>query len=194
MLLPVVNDASPATAAVRLRALAHPVRWKLIDVVSAEGSATATRCADVLGESVASCSYHLGILGKYGYLERVPDAPGREKPWRVTSRLQDDLSASEDDAEARPAGEAAAAAFLDHELEQIKDRMRRQNSEPVEWQAAHLIGGATMYVTASELSRIKDELTAILHRFAERADDPGLRPDDARSARIFVSASVDPQR
>ena len=52
--------------ALTLRALTHPLRWKLLDLIGSELSATATRCAEVLGESVASCSYHLGILAKYG--------------------------------------------------------------------------------------------------------------------------------
>ena len=69
-----------------LRALAHPLRWQLIDLIGSE--ATATRCAEVLGESVASCSYHLGILGKYGYIELVPGQAGKEKPWRLASRQQ----------------------------------------------------------------------------------------------------------
>src|SRR5580700_3772892 len=74
---------SETNEAMRLRALAHPIRWKLIDVLGSELSATATRCAEVTGESVASCSYHLGILAKYGYIELVPDQPGRETPWRA---------------------------------------------------------------------------------------------------------------
>ncbi len=190
------QDEQSGARALRLRALAHPIRWKLIDLVAAEGSATATRCAEVLGESVASCSYHLGILGKYGYMERVPDSVGREKPWRVTTLLQSDLSVAAevtpDDDETGLAAVAAADAFLDKELARIKNRMHAQGSETPEWQATHVIGVAAMYVTASELAQIKDELTAILHRYAERADDPALRPAGARSAHVFVSTSVDP--
>jgi hypothetical protein len=66
-----------------LRALAHPLRWQLIDLIGSETTATATRCAEVLGESVASCSYHLGVLGKYGYIELVPGREGKEKPWQL---------------------------------------------------------------------------------------------------------------
>ncbi len=190
------QSKQPGPAALRLRALAHPIRWKLIDLVAAEGSATATRCAEILGESVASCSYHLGILGKYGYLERVPDSPGREKPWRATTLLQGDLSIAEDAAEEAPgmglAAIAAADAFLDKELGRIKNRMHEQRSEPTQWRATHLIGSATMFVTASELTQIKDELTAILRRYAERAEDPALRPEGTRPAHVFVSTSVDP--
>lgn len=71
-----------------LRALAHPLRWKLIDVLEREGDATATRCAELTGESVASCAYHLGILAKYGYVEASPGRTGREKPWRLTGQEQ----------------------------------------------------------------------------------------------------------
>src|SRR5207248_1770299 len=64
-------DSSASPAALRLRALAHPLRWKLFDIVFREGTATATRCAELTGESGASCSYHLNILGKYGYIEQL---------------------------------------------------------------------------------------------------------------------------
>jgi Helix-turn-helix domain len=188
------ETGAPGTAALRLRALAHPVRWKMIDVVTSERSATATRCAEVTGESVASCSYHLGILGKYGYLEQVPGTAGREKPWQATSALQGDLSPSEDDAEAGLAVEAAAFAFIEHEMERTKSRLRRSDLEPPGWRNTNLVGGSTMYVTESELSAIKADLIALMHRYADRDFDPALRPADARLARVFISSGVEPTR
>ena len=67
-----------------LRALAHPLRWQLIDLLDSTGQATATQCAEALGETVASCAYHLSILGKYGYARQVAGHAGREKPWELT--------------------------------------------------------------------------------------------------------------
>jgi hypothetical protein len=187
-------DDRPGTAALRLRALAHPVRWKMIDVVTSEGSATATRCAEVTGESVASCSYHLGILGKYGYLEQVQGSTGREKPWQATSALQGDMSPAPEDAEAGLAAEAAAVAFIEHETERTKIRLRRSHLEPPEWRATNLVGASTMYVTASELSEIKAELVALMCRYVDRDADQAVRPADARLARVFITAGVDPTR
>ncbi len=83
------GEEGTSRGAQALRALAHPLRWKLIDLVGTEESVTATRCAEVLGESVPSCAYHLGILAKYGYVEPVPDQVGREKPWRLASYRQE---------------------------------------------------------------------------------------------------------
>ena len=117
------EDPDPlAPRALALRALAHPLRWKLIDLLGSEQSATATRCAEVLGESVASCGYHLGILAKYGYVEPVPGRTGREKPWRLATWRQN-LSAEGLDEAGALASQAAFEVFLDHELERIKDQL-----------------------------------------------------------------------
>src|SRR5690606_31380155 len=66
----------------RIRALAHPLRLELLDHLRDVGEATATECAAQVGESVASCSFHLRMLAKYGFLERA-ERRGKEKPWRV---------------------------------------------------------------------------------------------------------------
>jgi hypothetical protein len=187
------TETEPTTraSAQRLRALAHPLRWRLLDVLSSEGEATATRCSQLLGESVASCAYHLGILGKYGYLERVPDVAGRERPWREIDQRQN-LSPASSGLDDRLASEAAVEAFLDHEFEQLKARLRVQRLEPEEWTRASATGGSTMWVTADELAAIKDEMMALLLRHDERSGDPSLRPADARHARVFFSTSVRP--
>jgi hypothetical protein len=174
-----------------LRALAHPLRWKLMDLLGSELSATATRCAEVLGESVASCSYHLGVLAKYRYIELVPDQPGREKPWRLVSYEQD-LSSEGLDEPGALAAEAATEVFLDHELARTKDRLRRQDLEPAEWRDASLLLGSTMWVAAAELLQIKEQLLEISRRYSDRRDDPARRPAGAREARVFTATSVAP--
>jgi hypothetical protein len=187
-----VGDRRSSEAAMRLRALAHPLRWRLMEVVDSEGTATATRCSQALGESVASCAYHLGILGKYGYLEQIKDTQGRERPWRAIGRRQD-LSPPGPGIEDKLAAEAATEAFLDVELDQIKVRQRRKSTEPPEWEAATAVGGSTMWVTADELREIKYELITMLHRYQDRDEDPRLRPEGARISRLFFSTSVRPQ-
>ncbi len=185
-------DDEPGTAAVRLRALAHPLRWRLLDAVSQEGTATATRCAELTGESVASCSYHLNILGKYGYLEPVPGA-GKEKPWRAAS-LHQDLSAPGPDLEDELASEAATEAFLDHEYARLRAWRRQLAAQPEQWRQASGLGGSSMWVTPAELAQIKDEMMAILDRYTRRWDEPEQRPADARVGRVFFYTAVSPRR
>jgi hypothetical protein len=174
-----------------LRALAHPLRWQLIDLIGSEMSATATRCAEVLGQSVASCSYHLGILGKYGYIELVPGQAGREKPWRLAGRQQN-LDPSGLDSEGTLAAEAAAEAFLDHELARVKQRLRSLGLEPEPWRAASLLIGNTTWMTAAELHDLTGQLKQLLLTHMERDADPASRPSGAREVRLFAVATVAP--
>jgi len=176
---------------VALRALAHPLRWRLIDLLGGEGSATATRCAEVLGESVASCAYHLGILAKYGYIELVPDQAGREKPWRLTSYRQD-LSAEGLGIEGELAAEAATESFLDHEFARTKGRLRSKSLESAEWRDASCLLGTSVWVTAQEFREISDQLAELALKYTER-NDPSDRPAGARLARVFISTSVTPE-
>jgi len=174
-----------------LRALAHPLRWQLIDLIGSEATATATRCAEVLGESVASCSYHLGILGKYGYIELVPGQAGKEKPWRLASREQN-LDPGGLDTEGALAAEAAAEAFLGHEFARMRQRLGRYGLEPEPWRKATRVLGATTWMTAEELLDISDQLKRLLVTHEERAADPMSRPPGAREVRLFAATSVAP--
>ena len=72
-----------------LRALAHPLRLSLLGMLRTEGPLTATRAGELLGESSASCSFHLRQLAKYGLVEEAGGGRGRERPWRATTMFTD---------------------------------------------------------------------------------------------------------
>ena len=66
-----------------LRALAHPARLDLLDLLRVHGTLTAAECARLLGTSTKSCSYHLRVLAGQGLVTRADEsADGRERPWR----------------------------------------------------------------------------------------------------------------
>jgi DNA-binding MarR family transcriptional regulator len=174
-----------------LRALAHPLRWKLIDLLGSEATATATRCAEVLGESEASCSYHLRILAKYGYVSRVPNQEGREKPWRMTG-IEQNLSPAEPGMDGALAAEAVMEVFLDHELAKLKARLRRSSLEPERWQRATRVQGDTTWLTAEELQQVSDELCTIMSRYLDRLEDPARRPPGSREVRVLTATTVAP--
>ncbi|MDQ1605210.1 MAG: hypothetical protein QOE01_3055 [Actinomycetota bacterium] len=85
-------DAAPGEPALdvvdptRLRALAHPLRLRLLRLLREHQPATGAELAALTGQSTASVSYHLATLAKHGFVERDP-APGqtrKHKPWRTT--------------------------------------------------------------------------------------------------------------
>jgi DNA-binding transcriptional ArsR family regulator len=70
-----------------LRALAHPLRVQLLALLRREGPMTATQLSEHVGESPASCSFHLRQLARYGLIAEAGVGPGRQRPWKATSQL-----------------------------------------------------------------------------------------------------------
>jgi len=167
-----------------LRALAHPVRFALLDLL-AEGPLTASQCADKLGQSPANCSYHLRQLAKYGHVHAAPGGRGRERPWRVRDEgiRWDEQSL---------AGEAAGVALGDAVDRYRFDAWRRyrllQARKPREWRDAALSIDAVSWMTAVELEQFTQDLYDLFEPFRARRDDESLRPDDARVVRFFAYA------
>ncbi|MCT2586844.1 ArsR/SmtB family transcription factor [Actinophytocola gossypii] len=175
-----------------LRALAHPLRWQLLEIVDRAGTATATQCARETGESVANCSYHLNLLAKYHYVEQAEGAHGREKPWRAVN-ASISVEAEGMDADGALAARAATGAFLDYELNQIRERHQTLHLEPAEWRTAVGVDNAHEFLTAEEVEELRAEVRVLLDRFRDRKTNPDLRPADARSVTMFFSTTVAPQ-
>src|ERR1700749_4766010 len=76
------------TDARAMRALAHPLRVALLELMRRDGEITATRAAELLGESPGNMSWHLQTLAKYGFVEETGEGRGRSRPWRLASEGQ----------------------------------------------------------------------------------------------------------
>jgi predicted ArsR family transcriptional regulator len=192
MLLSMADERKTITDPKALRALAHPLRWKLLELITREGKATATRCAEEVGESVANCSYHLNTLAKYGFVEHAEGGQGREKPWQVIEKSQSwsDLGL---DHEGALAAQAATSAFLDFQLNQIRERFLAAHLEPDEWREAIGANNTNEWLTPAELTEIREDIRKIMARFRDRLDNPDARPPDARSVNLFLSTTVAPR-
>src|ERR1700749_2883240 len=84
------------TDARAMRALAHPLRVALLELMRRDGEITATRAAELLGESPGNMSWHLQTLAKYGYIEEAGGGRGRSRPWRLASASNRFLTTPED--------------------------------------------------------------------------------------------------
>src|SRR3954471_15102943 len=65
-----------------LKALAHPLRVRLLETLSRYGAQTASNLAARLGESSGSTSYHLRQLARHGLVREVEGrGTARERWW-----------------------------------------------------------------------------------------------------------------
>ncbi|GAA4904201.1 helix-turn-helix protein [Stackebrandtia albiflava] len=166
-----------------LRALAHPLRLDLIELLAVRGRATAAACARELGHSQASCSFHLRQLAKYGFVEEAPPGPDRrERHWRLTDLRQ---RWSSDD----PAAAELEKVFIEREAGRLLDWVDHHGTEPAEWRDAASLGGMSLPLTAAELADVNRRLREVLEPYVERLTDPATRPPGSRLVRMLLAAT-----
>ena len=162
-----------------LRAMAHPIRLSLIGALRQEGPLTATQAGELIGESSASCSFHLRQLAKWGLVEEAGGGKGRERPWRATS-----MFTSWPDVPESPEVEVAASLLGSVLAERYFELLRRwldaKPGESQEWQHAAHFGDTSIYVTPDELVELADKITTLLEPYGQRQGHPEERPPDSR--------------
>jgi DNA-binding transcriptional ArsR family regulator len=174
----------------RIRALAHPTRLELLDFLHERGEATATECSRRLGESVASCSFHLRMLGKYGYIEPAARR-GREKPWRVARGLRDIRPSPEVTGSLSAVTELAGLVVL-HQGERLRRFLAGAHDENDSWIQASTIATAEVWLTLDEMTELSHTVQHLVDRFYERNTDRGKRPPGARRSTVFATVNPDP--
>ncbi|MGH2874080.1 MAG: winged helix-turn-helix domain-containing protein [Solirubrobacteraceae bacterium] len=167
-----------------IRALAHPVRVELLDAIHREGEITASRAAELLGDSPGNMSWHLQTLAKYGFIEEAGGGRGRSRPWRST-REQQSFDTGSSDPEAAAAGEALERTILDRNYERMREWWAERRGYSVKWREASFITYAVTYLTDDELVAVSEEIRAIFGRYEDRRDRD-KRPPDARPVHLFA--------
>jgi DNA-binding MarR family transcriptional regulator len=176
-----------------MRALAHPLRWALMDALLIEDTATATRCAELVGASQASCSFHLRQLARYGFVEQVESSDRRERPWRMATTEQRWSRVQPDETRTRAAAELTWV-FIERELEKFRRWLRTAFSYPKDWQTAAGHVGAQTWLTADELADLSEQLREVMTRYKDRLGDPAVRPAGSRPVRLFLMSYPLPEQ
>src|SRR5687768_16806464 len=161
-----------------LRALADPIRYRILGHLMATGSGTASQCADVVGATASNCSYHLRQLAKYGLVERAPAGPGdgRERPWQPTATgfsygppdgVPDDPAANLVNRRLLHAGVDAEAAIAHAAID-------RHESLPPSWQDAVMMSTYGLLIDPAELEALTTAVDALIRPYIRltREDAP----------------------
>jgi hypothetical protein len=170
-------EKTQLTDAKAMRALAHPVRIGLLEILALR-TLTATQASELLGESPANCAFHLRTLARYGFVEEAGGGRGRERPWRSTHKSFSVSSTELADPQARLAAEALGRVFEDRWLDRIR-RVMSSGAWPAGWERVPTSNRTLEYLTVEEAIQATLELRAVFERYAERRDRPELRPAGA---------------
>lgn len=188
--LPRPLDVDPA----RLKALAHPLRVRMYDLLADGGPATASQLAAAVGESSGTTSYHLRVLAKHGFIEEDP-ARGdrRDRWWRVrpggynldAERLMEEPGTS-------AALRIAAGQLWQNAARQLERWYTTADTWDVEWLRSSVSTTMRFEGTAEELAELRDEVVAVLQRFRARVVDRTPPPGSERVVAQFHAFPVDP--
>jgi len=173
---------TPMSAA-QLRALAHPLRLQLLQVLYAEGPATASQLGRRLGESSGATSYHLRALHRAGMVEEAEQRNGRERWWqRAPERVMVPNSIPEDASDGERAELQAAHAQIESILVERDEKalsrwMEIRYDLPLEWQDSQWIGNFRMWGTAAE---VRQFVTTVLELAQPLRKAPESRDSERR--------------
>lgn len=166
-----------------MRALAHPVRLALVEVLTYDGPLTATEAGERIDESPTTCSFHLRQLAKYGLVEEAGGGRGRARPWRMR---QLGLSLPEvRDVEQDVAGQLFLDAALRRQVERHVARRRSRAAYPDPWAALVTQSDTVCWVTETEAAELRERLLELVMKFHDRLD-PARRPAETHPLELFV--------
>ncbi len=174
-----------------LRALSHPLRVRIFDILAQEGPQTASTLAEILGESSGATSYHLRSLARHELIREVDgESVGRERWWeRPSGGVIYDSRA----VQGSPSGEAALQVA-------VAEAMRRRHEELMEFFSGRIDKETDEWVDASSsltsgISMTAEQTAELLRRIEAVIDDAvttyrGQKGEGVR--RVSVRADIFP--
>jgi DNA-binding transcriptional ArsR family regulator len=180
-----MSDPKPLHDPQVLRAIAHPLRNRILDELSAQGSLRAADIARELDIPANQASFHLRQLAKYGLVEEDPDAARdrRDRVWRVAH--EGGFSINFNDVAAQPGGAAAAEVFR-RSATSWGQFLVREAYEGVRGNDTHRsVTDVPLLLTKDEARELSDELGDVLDRWARRTRSD---PDTQRRTYLYFAA------
>jgi predicted ArsR family transcriptional regulator len=170
-----------------MRALTHPVRLALLQALELEGPLTATQAGELIGEPPNTCSFHLRQLAKYGFVEEAGPAPGRSRPWRLTTHRMHFTDLHEDP-ETAVAARGLDRILRERYFERLAAFYESRSGYPMAWQETTGGSQALLHVTPEELKAIDERIMAVLEPYVDRGADPAKRPAGSLPIEVLLFA------
>jgi DNA-binding transcriptional ArsR family regulator len=174
-----------------LRAIAHPVRSRILDEMSAAGPLRAADVAALLGIPANQASFHLRQLAKYGLIEEDPDAARdrRDRVWRPTA--PDGLSINLAELAAAPGGAAAVEVWRRGSTAWAQRIVAEAYAVPSAPGRFRSISEYAVRLSEDEARRLSEEIDDVLRRWSDSART--RHTPDARTYLYFGTVGPYPE-
>jgi len=177
----------PEASRKQMRALAHPVRLRILELL-AQAPSTATRLAEEIGDSSGSTSYHLRALAKVGLIEEDEGrGRGRERWWRRRPPTFIQIPTGAEDDEGRALETQMWGTMVERDDEALHRFFEHLPELDAEWRHAAAIANWNAWLTPDEMIALTERLADVVIKYRDEASRN--RPD---ARRVFVSFRVLP--
>ncbi len=179
-----ISDAST------LRALANPLRMRILGRLRADGPATIGALALATQTAAGSVSFHVRTLAQHGFVVEVPELARdrREHWWAATTRTTSwdpaEFQGSED---GRTAATELERMVLRSQLAMAEEALDHRPHTDPGWVAAGGYGDDRLVLTLAEARELRADLDALMARWRSRADAPDRDPQqETAPVRVVV--------
>ena len=173
-----------------LKALAHPVRLRMLGMLRIDGPATASGLAARLGLNSGATSYHLRQLALHGFIEEDQERGDRRDRWWRASHETTSYVAGNPEGEAMEAGLAFLQAALHWQMQQMQGALRAYPDLPPAWRQASTASDYTIPLTAEGAKDLAERLQGVLMEAMAAAPPLGAPlADGVRPFSIILNAA-----
>lgn len=160
-----------------LKAIASPLRMKILGILRESGPATASELGRRLGESSGSTSYHLRQLERYGFVGDDDEQHSRrERRWKAL-HAQTNFHAEKfrDDEAGRTLMESAVRNNVQYLLGNVEEYLRGDFAP--EWQGTFGVNDYLLRITAEDAAELLARMEELVESYRARgSSDPRAKP------------------
>lgn len=165
-----ISQVKPDPSA--LKALAHPVRLRMLSLLRLDGPATASGLAARLGLNSGATSYHLRQLALHGFIvEDTARGNARDRWWRAAHESTSYGEGAGNDA--LEADMAFGQAALNWQIMQMQSALRNQANLAPEWRKASTVSDYYIPLTAAQAEALTTRLNDLLWEAMQSAPPMG---------------------
>lgn len=170
-----------------MRAVANPLRLEILEMLREHETLTASQCAQLLGTTPKSCSYHLHVLARSQLVEEVAHGDRRERPWRLTYDIAE--TPEEGSGEMSEAVDNLLRLSIEHNFRALIKYIATRQAESEAWQNAAAATGRIVRFTADELRHWAADVEEVTREHTRRArSEPN---EGRRRVRLLVNGFPD---
>jgi len=175
-----------------LRAIAHPVRNRILDELGATGPMRAADIARELGIPANQASFHLRQLAKYGLAVEAPELArdGRDRVWKAAHESGLNINTSE--LALAPGGQAAVSVFRRQWTNAAHDAVNRADASESDPETLVMVGDSALRLTRADADELARELTGLVDSWRDRGRSAGPEARTYQVLQILQPAAALP--